>query len=71
MRFESLRMSEDESITEYFLIFDEVTNMIIWLVEEVKEDMIFQKILRSLPMRFNAKVSAIEEMDNLKDLNMD
>jgi len=33
--------------------------------------MIFQKILRSLPMRFNAKVSAIEEMDNLKDLNMD
>eukprot|EP00253_Pinus_taeda_P001846 PITA_01846 len=50
---------------------DEVTNMIIGLSEEVKEEMIVQKILRSLPMRFNAKVSAIEEMDNLKDLKMD
>lgn len=30
-----------------------------------------QKVLRSLPRRFNAKVSAIDEMANLKDLKMD
>ena len=61
MRFESLIMSEEEIILKQFLRVDEVTNMIRELVEEVKEDMIFQNILRSLPMIFNAKVSTIEE----------
>lgn len=64
-------MIEDESIEEYFLRVDEVKNMIRELGEEVKEEMIVQKILRSLPMWFNGKVSAIEEMVNLKDLKMD
>lgn len=71
MGFESLRMSDDESITYYFLNIDEVTNMIIGFGEEVKEEMIVHKILRSFPMRINAKVSATEEMANLKDLKMD
>jgi len=44
MRFESLRMSEDESIAKYFLKVDEVANMIRGLGEEVKEEMIVQKI---------------------------
>jgi len=70
MRFESLRMNENESIVEYILIVDEVTNMIRGFGEEVKEEMIVQK-KRPLPMRFNAKISAIEEMANLKDINMD
>ena len=71
MRFESLIISEDEIIAKYFLRVNEVTNMIRGLGEEVKEEMIVQKLLRSLPMRFNAKISAIEEMVNLKDLKMD
>jgi len=40
MRLEILRMSENEIIVEYFLIADEVTDMIRGLGEEVKEDMI-------------------------------
>ena len=39
--------------------------MIKGLGEEVKEEMVVQKILRSLPMGFNAKVLAIEDMDKL------
>lgn len=39
--------------------------------EEIEEEIIVQKILRPLPMSFNAKVSSIEEMVNLKDLKMD
>lgn len=61
MRFEILKMSEEESIAQYFLKVYEVTNMIRGL-GEVKEDMSGQKVLRSLPMRFNAKVSSIKEM---------
>ena len=60
MRFESLRMNENESIAEYFLRVHEVTNTIRGLGEEVKEEMIVQKTLRYIPMRFNSKVSAIE-----------
>lgn len=71
MRFKSLRISEEESIEEYFLRVDEVTNMIRGLGEAIKEDVIIQKVLRSLPIRFNSKISAIEEMNDLKSLIMD
>lgn len=71
MRFERLKMNENESIVECFLRVDEVVNMIRGLGEEFKEEMIVQKLLRSLPMRLNAKISIIEEMANLKDLKVD
>lgn len=71
MRFESLKMTKNEIIAQYFLIFDEVVNMIRRLGEEVKGEMIIQKVLRSLPMRFKVKISTIEEMLDLKDHKMD
>lgn len=71
MRFESLNMTENETIAEYFLRVDEVVNMTRGLGEEFKEELITQKLLWSLPMRFNAKILAIEEMVNLNNLNMD
>ena len=45
--------------------------MIKGMGEKFKEEIIVQKILISLPMRFNAKVSTIKEMANLKDLKKD
>ena len=39
--------------------------------EEVKESMIVQKVLRSLPVRYDAKVSTIEESRDLTKLTMD
>lgn len=45
--------------------------MIRWLGEDLKEEVIIQKLYRYLPMRFNAKILAIEEMINLKNLTMD
>jgi len=42
-------MSENESIVEYFLKVEEVVNMIRGLGDEVKEELIIQKVLRSLP----------------------
>ena len=44
MRFDSLRMSEEESISEYFLRVDEVTNMILGLGEDIKEYIIVQTL---------------------------
>jgi hypothetical protein len=55
-QFEQLKMKEDEDIVVYFLRFDETVNEIIGLGEEIEESVIVQKILRSLPMRFNPKI---------------
>jgi hypothetical protein len=53
-------MKEDEDIAVYFLHFDEIVNDIKGLGEEVKEPVIFQKILRSLPMIFYLKIPSLE-----------
>jgi hypothetical protein len=41
------------------------------LVEEIKESVIFQKVLRSLPMIFDPKISALEERADLNSIIMD
>jgi hypothetical protein len=64
-------MNEDEDITAYFLRFDETVNAIIRLGEEIEESIIVQKILISLPMRFNPKISTLEERSYLDSISMD
>jgi hypothetical protein len=41
------------------------------LGEEIKESIIVQKVLRSLPMRFDPDISALEERAYLKSISMD
>jgi hypothetical protein len=64
-------MKEDEDILAYFLQVDEIVNAIIGLGEEINESIIVQNVLRSLPMRFNPKISALEERLDLKSISMD
>jgi hypothetical protein len=46
-------------------------NAIIGLGEEIEESVIVQKVLRSLPMRFNPKISTLEEISDLNSISMD
>jgi hypothetical protein len=46
-------------------------NAIIGLGEEIEESEIVQKILRSLPMRFNPKISTLEERSDIDSISMD
>jgi hypothetical protein len=64
-------MKEDEDIATYFLRVDEIVNSIKGLGEEIKESMVVQKVLRSLPMRFDPKISSLEEREDLDTLSMD
>jgi hypothetical protein len=50
---------------------DEIVNTIKGLGEKVEELIIVQKVLRSLPLRFDVKVYSIEEMKDLDLLAMD
>jgi len=74
MKFESLKMHDDEYISKYFLRVDEVVNTIRGLDEELEEPLVLQKVFISqkvLQKRFNAKVLDIEEMTYLKTLTLD
>ena len=59
-KFENLKMKESENIVAYLLRVDEVVSSITGLGEEVKESMIIQKVMSSLPLRYDGKFSSIE-----------
>jgi hypothetical protein len=64
-------MKENENIAAYFLRVDEIVNAIIGLGEEIEESVIVQKVLISLPMRFNPKISTLEERSYINSISMD
>jgi hypothetical protein len=64
-------MDEKEYIATYLLRVDEIFNVITGLGEELNESLVVQKVLRSLPMRYDAKVSSIEENRDLTKMTMD
>ena len=64
-QFEGLKMMEEENIATYLQSVEEVVNTIRGLGEEVKETIVVQRILRSLPSKFNPKVSTVEDIDTL------
>jgi hypothetical protein len=70
-QIEKLKMKEDENIVAYFLRVDETVNEILGLGEEIKEIVIVQKVLRSLPVRFDPKISTLEERKYLDSISMD
>eukprot|EP00253_Pinus_taeda_P006372 PITA_06372 len=70
IKYKNLRMYNDEIVANYFLRVDEIVNCMKNLGEEVKEVVVFEKVLRSLSPRFESKVSAIEEKENLQNLKM-
>jgi hypothetical protein len=70
-QFKQLKMKEDEDIAAYFLRVDETVNEIIGLGEEIEEYVIVQKVLRSLPVKFNPKISTLEERSDLNSIRMD
>jgi hypothetical protein len=64
-------MKEDENISSYVLRVVETVNAIRGLGEEVDESIIVQKVLRSLPMIFDPKISTLEERADLDSISMD
>jgi hypothetical protein len=59
--FENLKINEKEDIATYLLRVDEVVNAIKGLGEELDESLVVQKVLRSLILKYDAKVSALNK----------
>ena len=71
LQFEQLKMKDDETVRSYFLRVEELVNLMKGLGEKIDDTFLVRKILRSLTDRFNPKVSAIEELDDLKSMTID
>ena len=63
--FEEIRMEEDESFDEFCAKLKDIVNSIFNLGKTILGPKIVRKVLRSLPKRFHAKITMIEESKNI------
>ena len=63
--FEEIRLEEDETFDEFYAKLKDIVNSTFNLGECIAESKIIRKILRSLPERFHAKITAIEEVKDI------
>ena len=59
--FEEIKMKEDESFDEFYAKLKDIVNSAFNLGETILEPKIVKKVFKSLPDRFHAKITAIEE----------
>ena len=58
-------MKEDESFDEFYAKLKDIVNSAFNLRETIPEPKIVRKMLRSLPERFHAKITTIEESKDI------
>ena len=63
--FEEIKMEEDESFDEFYAKLKDIVNSAFNLGEIIPEPKIMRKVLRSLPERFHAKITAIKELKDI------
>ena len=70
-KFESIRMSDDESFNEFYARLNEIVNSTYNLGEIYDQPKIVRKILRSLIKNFRFKVTAITESKDVDSIPVD
>ena len=63
--FEEIKMEEDESFDEFYAKLKDIVNSTFNLGETIPKPKIVRKVLRSLPERFHAKITTIEESKDI------
>ena len=58
-------MEEDESLNEFYAKLKDIVDSAFNLGETIPKPKIMRKVLRSLPERFHAKITAIEELKDI------
>ena len=66
--FEEIKMEEDDSFDEFYAKLKDIVNLAFNLGETIPEPKIVRKVLKSLPERFHAKITAIEESKNINQI---
>ena len=68
--FKEVRMEEDETFDEFYAKLKDIVNFAFHLGESIAEFRIVRKILWSLPERFHAKITAIEEVKGIDQIHL-
>ena len=66
--FKQIRMKKDVSFDEFYAKLKDTVNSAFNLGESIAESKIVRKILRSLPKRFHAKITTIEEVKDIDQI---
>lgn len=70
-KFENLKIMDDENIHDFYMNVLEMANSFDSLGEMMSDEKLVRKILRSLPKRFDMKVTAIEEAQDISSMKVD
>ena len=65
MSFEEIKMEEDESFDEFYAKLKDIVNSVFNLGETIPKPKIVRKVLRYLPKRFHAQITAIKESKDI------
>ena len=66
--FEEIKMEEDESFDEFYTKLKDIVNSAFNLGKTILEPKVLRKVPRSLPKRFHAKITAIEELKDIEKI---
>ena len=66
--FEEIKMEDDESFNEFYSKLNDIVNLAFNLRETIPKSKIVRKVLRSLPERFHAKITTIEELKDIEKI---
>ncbi|GAU51225.1 hypothetical protein TSUD_412310 [Trifolium subterraneum] len=70
-KFENLRMKKDESVHNFYMNVMDFANSFDDLGEKLSDEKIVRKILRSLTKKFDMKVIAMEEAQDISTMKVD
>ena len=70
-KFDELRMSENETLTEFYERLSDISNEFFALGEKLEESVLVRKIVRVLPDRFDTKLLAIEEAKDFSKMKVE
>ena len=63
-------MEEDESFDKFYVKLKDIVNSAFNIGETIPEPKIMRKVLRSLPERFHAKITAIDESKDIDQISL-
>ena len=63
-------MDEDESLDEFYAKLKDIVNSAFNLGETIHKSKIVIKVLRSLPEKFHAKITTIEESKDINKISL-
>ena len=61
-------MEEDESFDKFYAKLKDIVNLAFNLGETIPEPKVVRRVLRSLPERFHAKITVIEESKDIDSI---